>query len=72
MTTFNDIFAAAQTLPTAEQVRLIEAIWDCISVDEWSMPNEAWIAESQRRSAAYDAGTMSASPLADVQSRARM
>jgi putative addiction module component (TIGR02574 family) len=71
MTTFNDIFDAAQTLPVADQLRLIDAIWDHLPASEWPMPDEAWIAESQRRSAACDAGTMSASSWADVQTRAR-
>ncbi len=71
MTTFNDVYDAVRTLPAADQVRLIEAIWDHLPPDEWPAPSEAWIAESQRRSAAYDAGTMSASPWPDVQRRAR-
>lgn len=71
MTTFNDIYDAAQTLPAADQLRLIEAIWNHLPPSEWSMPDEVWGAESQRRSAAYDAGTMSASSWPDVQVRAR-
>ena len=71
MTTFNDIFDAAQPLPVTDQLRLIEAIWDHLPPSEWPMPDEAWVAESQRRSAAYDAGTMSASSWPDVQARAR-
>ncbi len=71
MTTFNDIYAAAQALPAEDQVRLIEALWDHLPPNEWPVPDEAWITESQRRSAAYDAGTMSASSWPDVQARAR-
>jgi putative addiction module component (TIGR02574 family) len=71
MTTFNDIFDAAQTLPVADQLRLIDAIWDHLPASEWPMPDEAWIAESQRRSAVYDAETMSASSWPDVQARAQ-
>jgi putative addiction module component (TIGR02574 family) len=71
MTTFNDVFDAAQALPVAEQLRLIEALWEHLPENEWPMPDEAWVAEAQRRSAAYDAGTMPASAWPDVQARSR-
>jgi putative addiction module component (TIGR02574 family) len=71
MTTFNDIFDATQTLAVEDQLRLIEAIWDHLPPNRWPMPDEAWVAESQRRSAACDAGTMSASSWSEVKSRAR-
>ena len=74
MATFTDVFDAAQALPVADQLRLIGAIWDSV-VDrppsEWPCPNDEWIGEVQRRSAEYDAGTMSASPWPDVCGRAR-
>jgi putative addiction module component (TIGR02574 family) len=71
MTSFNDIYDAAQALPAVDQIRLIEALWDHLPPSEWPMPDEAWIAESQRRSAAYDSGTMPASTWPEVQLRAR-
>jgi putative addiction module component (TIGR02574 family) len=74
MATFTDVFDAAQALPLADQLRLIDAIWDSV-VDrpqqEWPRPSEEWIGEAQRRSAECDAGTMSASPWPDVLARAR-
>jgi putative addiction module component (TIGR02574 family) len=71
MLTFNDVFQAAQALPAADQLRLIDSLWDQIPPNEWPMPDEASIAEAQRRSAACDAGTMSVAPWSDVKARAR-
>ena len=74
MATFTDVFDAAQALPVADQLRLIDAIWDSVADRpqcEWPRPNEEWIGEAQRRSAEYDAGTMPASPWPDVRARAR-
>ena len=71
MTTFADIFDAAQALPATDRIRLIEALWDNLPPGEWPPPTEEWIAEAQRRSAEYDAGVMSASSWPDVRARAR-
>jgi putative addiction module component (TIGR02574 family) len=70
MATFADVFNAAQALSAEDQFRLIEALWDNIPMGEWPSPSAEWIAEAQRRSAEYDAGTMSASPWPDVYARA--
>jgi putative addiction module component (TIGR02574 family) len=71
MSTFDDVFHAAQDLPPAERVRLIEALLDTVSADDWPMPSESWIAESERRSKAYDEGRMTAAPWPEVKQRAR-
>jgi putative addiction module component (TIGR02574 family) len=71
MTTFADIFNAAQGLPAIERLRLIDALCGSVSPNEWPSPSDEWIAEAQRRSAEYDAGTMSASPWSEVRQRAR-
>lgn len=46
----------AVSLPAADRLQLIEALWD--SLPEEAMPplTEEWSAEIQRRSARYDAG----------------
>ena len=72
MPTFNDVFDAAQGLPPNDRLRLMDALWDSFyPPNEWPQPSEEWIAESQRRSAAYDAGEMSASPWPEARARAR-
>ena len=71
MTTVQEILSAAQTLPPAERAQLIHALWDSVSPDDWAPPSDEWIAEAQRRSAALDAGQMTASPWAEVRKRAR-
>lgn len=71
MPTFNDVFDAAQALPPTDRLRLIDALWDSFPPSDWPAPSDDWIAESQRRSAAYDAGEMSASPWSEVRARTR-
>ena len=51
MTTFDDIYHAAQSLPAPDRIRLIDALWNTLPPDEWPPPNDDWIAEAQRRSA---------------------
>jgi len=51
MPTFDDVLGAAESLPSAERVRLIDALIESVPMDEWPAPSEQWIAEVQRRSA---------------------
>ena len=71
MTTLQEILTAAQTLPSAERVQLIHALWDSVSAEDWAPPAADWIAEAQRRSEMLDAGQMTASPWSEVKHRAR-
>jgi len=71
MATFDDVLDAAQDLPAPDRVRLIDALWESMEPEEWPAPSDEWIAEAQRRSAEYDAGSMSASPWPVVRQRAR-
>jgi len=71
MTTVQEILDAAQSLPAAERAQLIHALWASVSADDWAPPSDEWIAETQRRSQAYDDGEMSASPWSEVRRRAR-
>jgi hypothetical protein len=41
------------------------------SPENWPTPSAEWIAEAQRRSAAYDEGLMTAAPWREVIERAR-
>jgi putative addiction module component (TIGR02574 family) len=73
MATFNDVLQAAETLPIDDRLRLVGAVWDtiaCAPVSDWPAPSDEWIAECQRRSAAYDAGEISASPWPEALARA--
>ena len=71
MTTFNEILSAAQSLPTSDRVRLIDALWDTVPLPEWTPPSEEWLAEIERRSAEVDAGRMPVAPWPEVKQRAR-
>ena len=71
MTTVQEILDAAQTLPSAERAQLIHALWASVSPADWPPPSDEWIAEAQKRSEAYDAGQMTASPWSEVRQRAR-
>ena len=75
MATFNDTLQAAETLPINDRLRLIGAVWDsiaCAPVSDWPAPSDEWIAECQRRSAAYDSGETSALPWSEVKASARL
>jgi putative addiction module component (TIGR02574 family) len=71
MATFGDVLDAARALTPAERMRLVDAIWESLPPAEWPAPSAEWIAEAQRRSAAYDAGRASAAPWSAVRARAR-
>ena len=71
MATFDDVLDAARALDPADRMRLVDALWDDASPSQWPLPSEEWLAGAQRRSAAYDAGRMSAAPWAEVGPRAR-
>jgi len=71
MPTFEDVFGAAEALTATDRVRLVHALWDTIPTDQWPAPTAEWIAETERRSAEFDAGRMTASPWTDVRERAR-
>ncbi len=71
MSTLQEILNAAQSLPPAEKMQLIGALWDSVSPDDWIRPSSELMAEVQRRSAKIDAGEESASSWSDVRQRAR-
>lgn len=71
MSSIEDVFEAAQSLPSAERAQLITRLWDDLSADDWVPPSQAWIAEANRRSDAMDGGSMNAEPWSVVRERAR-
>ena len=71
MSSAEEIFEAAQTLPAGERAWLIHALWDTVESKDWLPPSEAWLTESQKRSDQLDTGQMTVSPWAEVRERAR-
>jgi putative addiction module component (TIGR02574 family) len=71
MATLDELLNAAQTLTTGDRLRLMDALWESIPPEEWPVPSQEWVAEAQRRSAAYEAGETSASGWPTVRARAR-
>jgi putative addiction module component (TIGR02574 family) len=71
MPTFRDVLEAARSLTPLDRSRLVDALWEDVPPSEWPLPSEEWIAEAQRRSAAFDQGLMSATPWSEVRGRAR-
>ena len=57
MPSYEMLLADAKRLPIAERVQLIDAIWDTLPPDSLPPLSAEWVAEIQRRSAEYDAGT---------------
>jgi len=71
MSTVQEILDAAQDLPSADRAQLIHALWKTVSPDDWAPPTDDWIAEVERRSAAYDTGEMTAASWSEVRQRTR-
>ena len=71
MTSLNEILNAAQALPESDRARLLDALWDSVSPECWLAPSDEWLAEINRRSAAYDAGDMQSASWDEVRERAR-
>jgi len=57
MPTYETLLADAKSLPVADRIQLIDAIWDTLPPDSLPPLSDEWVAEIQRRSAEYDAGT---------------
>lgn len=71
MPTLTDVLAVARTLSSADRMRLADALWEEVPLEEWPQPSVEWIAEAQRRSTEFEAGRMKAATWAEVQARAR-
>ncbi len=71
MPTLHDVLDAVRSLTPSDKRRLLEALWEDVPPSEWPLPSEEWIAEAQRRSAAFDQGLMSGAPWTEVRGRAR-
>jgi putative addiction module component (TIGR02574 family) len=65
------VLQTALSLPTGEQVELIEALIAALDQAEPQPLDDSWMAEIGRRSAAYDAGQVTPIPWSVVRDRAR-
>ena len=65
-----EILESAQTLPTAAQVELIEALIAGLDEADPEPLDDAWMAEIQGRSAHFDAGQVQPVPWSEVRDRA--
>ena len=57
MTRYETVLADASRLPVADRIQLIEDLWDTLPNDGLLPLSDEWVAEIQRRSAEYDAGS---------------
>jgi putative addiction module component (TIGR02574 family) len=57
MTTYEALLAGASQLPLADRIQLLDAIWDTLPADSLPPLSDEWVAEIQRRSAEFDAGS---------------
>ncbi len=57
MPTYETLLADATQLPLADRIRLIDEIWDTFPDDSLPPLSDEWVAEIERRSAEYDAGS---------------
>jgi putative addiction module component (TIGR02574 family) len=57
MTTYEALLADASRLPVADRIQLLDAIWDTLPADSLPPLSDEWVAEIQRRSAEFDAGS---------------
>jgi len=65
------IQAEALELPAQERARLIDLLWDSLSLPEVKVREAAWAVESERRIDALEAGKLAARDATDVFSELR-
>lgn len=70
MSNYEALLADATRLPVSDRLELIEALWDTVSPDSLPALNDEWVAEIQRRSAEYDAGSVQTVPWEQVRADA--
>jgi putative addiction module component (TIGR02574 family) len=71
MGTLEEVFKAAQVLPSDERAWLVEALWETLEPKDWPPLDAEWIAESQRRSEQLNSGQMTLASWTDVRNRVR-
>jgi len=64
------LLADAARLPVPDRLQLIDAIWDTLPAESLPPLSDEWVAEIQRRSAEYDAGSAETVPWEQVKAEA--
>ncbi len=70
MLTYETLLSDAAQLPVADRIQLIDALWETLPDDSLPPLNHEWIAEIQRRSAAFDSGAVETIPWEQVKAEA--
>ncbi|MFM9962481.1 MAG: addiction module protein [Planctomycetaceae bacterium] len=71
MVTYDEVLRTARSLDEPERARLVEELLGSFSADDAAPPDDAWLAEIDRRSDELDAGTVATIPWQEVRQRAR-
>jgi putative addiction module component (TIGR02574 family) len=67
---YETLLADASSLPVPDRIQLIEALWDTLPADSLPPLTDEWVAEIERRSAEYDAGSVQTVPWEQVRAEA--
>ncbi len=70
MASYETLLADASSLPVADRIQLIEALWDTLPADSLPPLTDEWVAEIERRSAEYDSGSVQTVPWEQIRAEA--
>ena len=70
MPDFDSVLSDAQKLPTLDQLRLIDALWDAVPPDTDLPLHEDWAPELERRVSAIQSGSAQTIPWETVRAEA--
>jgi putative addiction module component (TIGR02574 family) len=70
MISYETLLSEASNLPIVDRLELIEALWDSLPADSLPPIGDEWLAEIERRSSEYDAGTVQAVPWEQIRADA--
>lgn len=70
MSDFSSVLSAAQQLPEADRLRLIDALWESVPPDSEAPFTDEWAREIERRVAELEAGTAKTVPWSQIRDEA--
>ena len=70
MFNYESLLADASSLPVADRIQLIEALWDTVPVDSLPRLTDEWREEIRRRSAEYESGSVQTVPWEQIRADA--